>query len=1138
MNQNKSILIGLTILSWMTAVYAIPAIQTPIPLTQPDGTIFKANLMGDEWQHWYETEQGYTIARQPNGQWVYVQGLSADQEFVLSSVPAHVEIPISVKSNISKHIRPVRIQNAPDHRQTAIELSNVYRTNFDIPLLLIDYPNMTSTFAASQFDSLMNQIGYTTTHGQTGSFRDYYLENSYGQFDPRATIFGWFRADSNYQVYGSNAPNGYDHVRQMIANAVDDAEAQGVDWSQFDNDGNGYVDALNVVHAGPGAEEGNGSYVWSHKWSLGPYARQYDGVWIDSYTINPEIQGNSQPTIVNIGVICHEFGHALGLPDLYDTDYSSSGIGIWGLMASGSWGGNGSSPWYPSHFSAWSKVDLGWVTPIEITEPTLTEVLPIVEFNPVVYKMNGTSHSNEYFLFENRQQVGSDQTLRYHGLLIWHVDEWQWGNTEDFHYKVDVEQADGNYGLNYGTSDGDPGDPWPGVYDHTEFSYSTTPNSRFYDGTDSQVSVVDISEQDSLVYATFRNIPTLDYSTLEFQEIAGDGDNVPNPGDSLNLVITLVNPSNADISNVSALVSTTASYISVGTDSVQFGLLSANSSITNSMDPVGIAVAENAPLETYSISLDIHGILTSTNTDFDQNLDITFQLSIDQTGFPYITSEMISGAPAVIDIQNDGDLEILASDYSNSLYALNIDGSLQTGQWPFTPEGEIWGSPAVADVDMDGDLEIVVGSKDRFLYILGPEGNLELSYSTSQYLIGSPALGNLDNDDELEIVIGGVASDGMVFAINPDGSSVPGFPVQLNERMYGGVALGDVNNNNRDDIAVTGKDGNIYLILDDGSIANEFPFATDSDIRSPASILQITYSALPDPIPLILATSRNGNCYVLKPDGSIQATVETDHEIQTGISFLDMEGDEQPAYISFGNINGELYLVYPMSGTSLPGFPVELGSAIVSTPVFADVNGDNIMDIITATVDGKVHIISMDGTPVVTGGIPTPYTITGELTVIDTDQDNDLEILVGTDQGLVNLDIKTQGTIPAGMWATDRGNFTRTGFMESQVTLATGSETSLPNKFTLHPAEPNPFNPSTTIHFDLPKAQNVNLIVYNILGQPVTELLNRPLDAGYHQIRWNGNTRNGKTAASGVYFIRLTGDASRQSRTIKVLYLK
>ena len=106
--------------------------------------------------------------------------------------------------------------------------------------------------------------------------------------------------------------------------------------------------------------------------------------------------------MVHIGVISHEFGHALGLPDLYDIDYSSSGIGRWGVMSGGSWGGNGGSPWYPVHFSAWCKTTLGWVEPTVIAEGSVALTIENVEEHPTIYRMDGEGSGSEYFLFENR----------------------------------------------------------------------------------------------------------------------------------------------------------------------------------------------------------------------------------------------------------------------------------------------------------------------------------------------------------------------------------------------------------------------------------------------------------------------------------------------------------------------------------------------------------------------------------------------------------------------------------------------------------------------------------------------------------------------------------------------------------------
>src|SRR5690606_12951746 len=131
-----------------------------------------------------------------------------------------------------------------------------------------------------------------------------------------------------YAHYGHN--QGFQRSRQLMAEAIDAAEAGGVDFSQYDNDGDGFVDAIIAVHAGPGAEVGAQlQYIWSHRWTMGNLARHYDGVTVNDYILNPETRPWG---MVGVGVIAHEFGHALGLPDLYDTDNSSRGIGNFGLM--------------------------------------------------------------------------------------------------------------------------------------------------------------------------------------------------------------------------------------------------------------------------------------------------------------------------------------------------------------------------------------------------------------------------------------------------------------------------------------------------------------------------------------------------------------------------------------------------------------------------------------------------------------------------------------------------------------------------------------------------------------------------------------------------------------------------------------
>jgi len=311
-----------------------------------------------------------------------------------------------------------------------------------------------------------------------------------------------------------------------------------VDFSQYDNDGDGFVDSVTFIHAGAGAEiTGSASDIWSSAWNLsdnqGPGPRStVDGVMIDNFSFEAEYMVNVSPTTSDqtIGMFCHELGHSLfGLPDLYDPDYSSNGVGQWSLMGSGAWNGpsnNGSSPAWPD---AWSRTVMGFEVPTEITSNAPSQFIDPAETstNPssIVYKLwSPQLGPREYYLVENRQQVGYDVYLPGKGALIWHVDEDKWNQWEAnlnectnfalpsplpgcsclvWHYLVSLEQADGQYHLEKNLNTGDANDPYPFPYQQTptpttrDFMFSTTPESgSWYASTcpsDSCVAVKNIS---------------------------------------------------------------------------------------------------------------------------------------------------------------------------------------------------------------------------------------------------------------------------------------------------------------------------------------------------------------------------------------------------------------------------------------------------------------------------------------------------------------------------------------------------------------------------------------------------------------------------------------------------------------------
>ena len=462
---------------------------------QPDGQELKLFIKGDHLHNWH-VYNGWTVVKDSDNWWVFALG-NDDKRLIPSNIKAYPGIdPSQIRADIIKGIKPSPYELVDNSPIPNLQIAR--SDTFLVPLILVEFPDASALYERSQLDSMMNQKGYThLNYPNTGSFRDFYQEISYGQFLPKADVSEWFTAPYNHDYYGYN--NGYQRVRQLVRDMVDSLENSGFDWSKYDNDGDGYVDALTMIHQGPGAEEGDQTNIWSHKWSLGNLAVSYDGVTIDSYNMNPEIQNGN---IVAIGVLAHEFGHSLGLPDLYDTDYSSTGAGKLSLMASGSWGTSGNTPWYPSSMVGWIKNELGWVNIIEIDDDQANVIVEQSYSSNIVYRVNHAQVEEEYWLIENRQKIGSDTLITTPGLTIWHINDnlaqgWAPNNDEPY-YGVGLEQADGMFALESGgPSNG--ADVFPGDFNNREFSHSSNPNTTSLYGLPSLLRIDNISDPGSFM---------------------------------------------------------------------------------------------------------------------------------------------------------------------------------------------------------------------------------------------------------------------------------------------------------------------------------------------------------------------------------------------------------------------------------------------------------------------------------------------------------------------------------------------------------------------------------------------------------------------------------------------------------------
>lgn len=350
-------------------------------------------------------------------------------------------------------------------------------------VLLVDFSDCTARRSQSDINNMLFSSGTYPT----GSMRDFYKEISYNKLDITGQVSGadggWYRAP-NAKTYYTNGNYGFgahpQNAQKLVEDVIDLA-APFVDFSKYDNDGDGIVDALIVIAAGSGAERtGNVNDLWSHKWDITP--KVLNGVKVQNYFMAPE-DGR-------VGVMSHELGHLLcKWPDLYDTDYSSRGTGQWDLMAGGSWNGNGDRPAHPV---SWCKIRAGWLNPDVIYNKKKSLTMEPYATHQQVYKLPiGSIDSKEYFLLTNRQKKGFDDHLPGAGMIIEHVDDSISSNTDENHYLVDIEQCDGARHLNTNANSGDSTDPFP-TGSNNAFTDKSIPDSHAYNGSSSNVLVTNI----------------------------------------------------------------------------------------------------------------------------------------------------------------------------------------------------------------------------------------------------------------------------------------------------------------------------------------------------------------------------------------------------------------------------------------------------------------------------------------------------------------------------------------------------------------------------------------------------------------------------------------------------------------------
>lgn len=406
----KKILVTLlAILTAATMAFAVPALPGPFKYKQPDGSVIVLELHGDEYFHWTTDASGQTVEKGADGFYRPVDS-----------------------ATFARRARAARTARAQANARRArwSSYDNPPATNFGVRKILCilaefqpeteagrDFVGKYTVQDPNQhFSNMLNQQGYNL-NGTTGSVRDYFVDNSLAQYKPQFDVYGPVTLSQTESYYDQNGDD------KAIVEAIGLLSSQ-ISLADYDTDNNGEVDMVLFYFPGYNeAEHGPDWTIWPHQvtgyWDLGERA-------LTRYFCTSELRGNSGTELASIGTTCHEFSHALGLPDFYDVDYAENGqngftTGFYDLMGSGNYNNDGRTP--PA-LSAVERNMLGWMDYPETITTSGNYTLQGVQNNKA-YRID-TRQTGECFILESRGGDKWDSYLRdmyAYGMIVYHIDK-------------------------------------------------------------------------------------------------------------------------------------------------------------------------------------------------------------------------------------------------------------------------------------------------------------------------------------------------------------------------------------------------------------------------------------------------------------------------------------------------------------------------------------------------------------------------------------------------------------------------------------------------------------------------------------------------------------------------------------------
>lgn len=1036
--------------------------------------------------------------------------------------------------------------------------------NQSIPVLLGKFSNT----GADPCSAATLQRQLFTGPWPTGTLTQYYLENSLGAFNVTGTVYNWVTAPQIDTYYegdsGCNGlPGGCNAKTGEFLKYLLDQNDAAIDFSQYDNDGpdgipdsgddDGYVDVVMFVQPEKGGECKGSNNIWSHRsvysiWYGSAYttndSRTGGGyIKVQDYTIQPALSCSGG--MIEIGVFCHEYAHVLDLPDLYDGDGSSNGLGVWCLMSGGSWGGNGNIPEVPSHLSAWCKEQLGWLTTTVVSSSLTGASLSQVETGGEAWKIYPTGGgTSEYFLVENRQKTGFDLYLPTGGLAVWHIDNSVYGNDDESHKQVDLEEADGKSELDLLESNGDAGDLFPGTYYRRYFNDTTTPNSRNYEEVPTCMGLAAISNSASVMTANVSPGAGCDLFADDFQVLDDNGNHnrLPDSGERFLLRIGMRNRGDAR-TNVAAVLTSTTTGVNIIDGTAQFGTIGTGLSYGAEDFEVSLpgGLAAGTRID-FTLDLTADGGYTLTDS-FHLNIGGTVLLVDDDEGQSYnlclsgpITS---AGRTCVVwNVATDG--EPRTGNLRNTLAVVWETGSATTTTLNFLNREAL-----STHLDAGGRLFI---TGQNIGYDLAGTGTAEELAFYNNYLHAN-YVSNSSSDTGLEGMTGDPIGDGIDPLISGGACANNQTSPDVISARTGASVVFRYSSTKMAGIRWSGAYKVVYFGYGEeavSTVANRalimkriLNWLIPTDITPPTMTLTApnggSYEACGTPLPVSWSATDGSSGLTVSLYYSTDCGVTYPHLIVSGLAgsgTYNWPTPEEPG--AFYRIRG-----VAIDSVGLWGIDASDTCFVLSAPppaiTLVTPNGGETFTIgvpdtlawsleggCVAPADSVILYISHDG-----GATWPEFLVSraaGESTLVT----------VFTGEPTTELLVKAVCRVGAdSTW--DVSDAVATLLDSTQTTVGETPLTAGKVPLLLH-AYPNPAGPRAVLRFYLPRREAVRLSVFDVAGRRIRTLIDGEVAEGVHEVAWTGRDDTERVAPSGLYFYTLEGAGWRQVRKLTLVH--